>query len=203
MVQYIDSIIVVVTVLSVIYLQWRRDRAKKKAENSVGAKLEFDKEVNTEIYPILWDALTSIKGARRVAITQFHNGGKFFSGNSINRMTMTHEVSRGTIAHVSKSLRDMIISRPFSITIDEILEKDIAVYNKVSEIEEADLRNYLKYMHSASACFILMRDSRERPVGLIHVSSDVEDVFTDPEIEGLKIRASNLAAIFEYGIERI
>lgn len=199
--QYIDTIIIVVTVLSAVALQIIRDRAKRRAENSVGNKLEFDRAVNAEIYPILWQTLTAFKGTRRVAITQFHNGGRFFSGNAINRMTMTHEVTRGNIAHVSKSIKDMIISRPFSVTIDELLDKGVAIYNDVNQIEDVDLKNYLKYLKAKSMCAVILRDSKERPIGLIHVSSDEIGIFTDPEIEGLKVRANNIASIFEHGIK--
>lgn len=201
MMQYIDTIIIVVTVLAAVYLQVRRDQAKRKTENSASEKLDFDRAINGEIYPILWEILTAFDGARRVAITQFHNGGKFFSGNSINRMTMTHEVTRGTIAHVSKSIKDLIISRPFSITIDELLEQGVAVYNEVDKVEDIDLKNYLKFLKAKSMCSIIMRDSRDRPIGLIHVSSDEINIFTDPEVEGLKVRANNLASIFEHGID--
>jgi hypothetical protein len=197
--KYIDTIIIVTTVISAVYLQYRRDLSK----NDIGhTSLKEDAEINAEIYPILWNLLTSIMGARRVAVTQFHNGGKFFSGNSINRMTMTHEVTRGTIAHVGKSIKEVIISRPYSITIDQVLEEKIAIYNDVSKIEDVDLMNYLKFMKATSACFVIMRDSKEQPIGLIHISSDEIDVFTGEIMEGIKMDANNIASVLEFGGEK-
>jgi len=195
--QYVDTIIIVTTVIAAVYLQYRRDKETRLAENKVGSKLRRDKEANEEIYPIMWSILTEVKGARRVGITQFHNGGKFFSGSSINRMTMTHEVTRSKIAHVSKSLKDVIITRPFSITIDALLDHKIEVYNDVDAVEEIDLRNYLKYLKATSMAAFLLIDGRERPLGLMHVSSDLVDVFTEDQVEGLKLSANNIAHILE------
>lgn len=47
--------------------------------------------IDSQIYPIMWELMVSFR-AMRCYITQFHNGSTFYTGQSIQRMTVSHEV---------------------------------------------------------------------------------------------------------------
>ena len=194
---YIESGVVILTALSLIYIKWRENVLTRRKEKEAPAKLSQDRENNAKIYPILWEILSSLSGAKRVSVIQYHNGGRFFSGKSINRMTMTHEVVKTGIVHISKDVKDLIINRPHSLLVDDLVSDGIAHHSDVEKIEEADLKNFFKYYKTKSACYILLKDSSERPVGALAVTSQKVNAFSDSDIAGLTLRANNIVSILE------
>ncbi len=87
----IDGLIVVTLFIGYgidkIRIYFRNKRKKKTLGH-----LDLNTAIDSAIYPILWDLLGRF-GAGRVYIVQFHNGSNFYTGQSIQRKTVSHEVA--------------------------------------------------------------------------------------------------------------
>lgn len=102
----------------VIYLvnEWRKNKKAREAES---LKIKEGIKDNTKIYPILWRCLAKYN-AIRVFLIQFHNGGKFYSGKHMQKMTMSHEVTIAGVEEVKKLFCNQ--------TIDENTHKIVTGY---------------------------------------------------------------------------
>lgn len=62
----------------------------------------------------------------RVAICQFHNGGKFFNGKSMKKFTMTYESCALGIAKIKRTYQSMMVSE-FPKLFTAMFEKDMII----------------------------------------------------------------------------
>lgn len=94
-----------VLILSVFYAaaklvkQFRDKRKKDRRINPLEETLEID----AKVYPLLWRILIDFE-AIRVLVIQFHNGERFYSGQSIQKYTASHEVYRTGIHEIKSNI---------------------------------------------------------------------------------------------------
>ena len=87
---YAEQAAIISMVVLYIFNEYRKIRSDRKKKRYVG--LDKNLYIDSQIYPILWDLLIKYR-AIRVFIVQFHNGSSFYTGQSIQRMTVSHEVT--------------------------------------------------------------------------------------------------------------
>ena len=95
---------VIAVVIYYIFNEIRKEvRIKRKAHKSLDSNVILD----AKIYQVLWEILAQYD-CMRVYLTQFHNGDNFYTGQSIQRMTISNEVYRKGVDKV-KSTHDNIL----------------------------------------------------------------------------------------------
>lgn len=71
--------------------------------------------------------------ASRITITQFHNGEKYYSNNSILKMSITHESDDDGVSRVFNDYQNILVSR-YNKFIEILLKEEIVQYKKISEL---------------------------------------------------------------------
>lgn len=128
---YIMAILGALNELRKWYL--KREEVRKKVSS-----VESDTELISQIYPILWHLLVKFK-ATRCYLIQYHNGDKFYTGQSIQRMTIYPEVINPEYEYVSPvrpNHENVLISNRMHYIQNKISNFDIYKINSISEIDE-------------------------------------------------------------------
>lgn len=103
----VETIAVFFTAITYLFNELRKEilrRRAKKKPSSLAKNLEID----SEIYPVLWHLMLRYK-CIRAYITQFHNGDNFYTGQSIQRETVSHEVVADSTVTKIKPFRDNVL----------------------------------------------------------------------------------------------
>lgn len=87
--EYWDNFLFIATALAFLFNEVRKYLAVRKKKRYHG--LDKNLAIDGELYDIIWKILIKYK-ALRVYIVQFHNGSSYYTGQSIQRMTVSHEV---------------------------------------------------------------------------------------------------------------
>jgi hypothetical protein len=105
-------------------------------------------DCHSRVYEILTELRVNTDCAR-VQVVQFHNGGNFFDGNPMAKMTMTHESLRNGVSMESKNWTDL--QMPLMIHLLDKTKTDKSTLHIVSEDEDSysksqlDAANVLAY----------------------------------------------------------
>lgn len=105
MLDYFEYILYVLTVLA-----WSIDRYRTR-KKSKGDPRTFEKAyaIDSKVYTVLWSLLVELE-AERVYITQFHNGDHFYSGQSIQKHSISHEVPKPGLSSIRRNYTNIPIS---------------------------------------------------------------------------------------------
>lgn len=124
-------------------------------------------EIGNKIDQIL-DNLMEETGADRAYVFQFHNGSYFYTGNSIDKMTNTHEKVGKGVSHEQLKYRD-VGTAPFRFLVEQIIKARIYTCNDTSDINHYNTKLMMLDRGSKAFSIKVMFDSRKRPVGFIGI----------------------------------
>jgi hypothetical protein len=145
---------------------------------------------------LIQDALTELRvklGADRVYITRFHNGGEYFDGTAIKKISRTHESCKRGCSHellgfqnVPTSLVTEIISM-----LEESNRTNNVSFKKVEQIESGFLKNHLI---NVEARFIIKYRLKVRMnlFGYLGVQYSKEDVNITDDIKNDIIKTAGI-----------
>lgn len=182
------------TLLATIITVYVNDRVKKKKEEDqrrdiVGRVIES----SNKAYPVLWGMMNRLR-AKRAAIVQFHNGGKFYSGKSIDRFTMTHEVHEDLVPSIKDNFIGVLLEHYYG-TLEEIEKNEFCYYPTLDSVKDSSLQNVMKYYNSKSILFVAIRDKSNNTVASIFMSFNKENQISDPEIEAMMLQSNKIRDI--------
>jgi uncharacterized Rmd1/YagE family protein len=124
-------------------------------------------EIGNKIDRILED-LRADTGADRAYVFQFHNGSYFYTGNSIDKMTNTHEKVGKGVSHEQLKYRD-VGTAPFRFLIEQIIKGKPYICNDCSSIHHYNTKLMMIDRGSKSIVLKAMFDALKRPVGFIGI----------------------------------
>jgi hypothetical protein len=124
-------------------------------------------EIGNKIDRILED-LRNETGADRAYVFQFHNGSYFYTGNSIDKMTNTHEKVGKGISHEQLKYRD-VGTAPFRYLIEQIIKGKVYSCFDVTSINHYNTKLMMLDRGSKSFVLKVMFDALKRPVGFIGI----------------------------------
>lgn len=129
---YADTIIVLGGIVTWTILKLREKFLGRK--KSVG--LDYNAAIDAKIYKLLWPMLVDLKAAR-IFIFQFHNGANYYTGQSIQRKTMSHEI----VADTSKvqSIKSYFDNVLLSELMRDII--DILIHDQLFGLDDKDVSN--------------------------------------------------------------
>jgi hypothetical protein len=144
-----------------------------------------------KIYPILWELVNEFH-PKRVAIFQFHNGGHYFSGESIQRMTMTYEVNQTSVRSAKADFQSVIISGSYYIGLRDLLDNHMVYYPDVSEMRDSDLRSLLTYYRSKGFFATAIFDNKEQLVAVLTMCFDKTSPLPPEAVAGVLVKKQNI-----------
>lgn len=124
--------------------------------------------LNEELYPIMWGLLVEYE-AIRVFIIQFHNGDKFYSGQSIQKMTCSHEVKKPREKGVKQSIIGVPVDGETHNILSKIRSEEIYEVEDAGTVQDIDLKERFSYLGVKSKYCFGIHDSSGRIVGVLYM----------------------------------
>lgn len=187
-----DIIVALISSASTLIAAWW---AHKKFNKTAGAKLVETIDQANLLYPLLWEVLTQFH-AKRICIFEFHNGGKYYSGKSIQRVTMSYEVAAYELRRISREFQGTVMSDAFHIGIKELIETGLVYYPNVDILPEMGTKSMLQYYGSKGIVGVLYKNKQGDPIACLTVCFDSVNPLTIPELEILKTRSGDIEKLF-------
>ena len=190
-------VILVITQLGSIFAIWYKYHLERKREKKIGNPYSY-----ADKYAELKDIIEKIRnelGAARGALWEFHNGGKTYSGQSLQKISMRAESNRNDVDGIIKVCQSMDIAL-FDRNINK-LRKSVYVH-EINEAQHDDTLSILNGRFDISSTLIFKIDSDQRdeetgdfkPIALISFGWKVPKGLQEEHVTYIK---SNLKKIKE------
>lgn len=179
----------------IIYLwnEWQKRKRVKKI-SSDPEDLSKTLIADGRIYSVLVDMLIRFR-AKRVYVVQFHNGEKFYSGQSIQRMSMTHEVKDPLLESIKKSY----ISIHLDAEMNEIVQYTIKYggysIGNIEEVQKSAFREMLSYRKVKSIYIWAIRNKKRQPVGLLYLTFPIIHGLNDTDFPAILLKMNEIENI--------
>ncbi len=167
---FIAGAIAILIILLKFYLN------NKKHYDPVSAQNTVDENVMAAIEYIQQEL-----NADRVIIQEFHNGGKYFSGSSQQKLSITYEFCRKGISSVFRRFQNVRVS-----ALSNILKHSIADQIHVNLEDEKCAYSYDLQTHgTTTAVFTILKTLTNKNIGLlsIHYVNRKNTTLTDKQKE--------------------
>lgn len=160
---FIAGAIAVIIILLKFYLNNRRCYDPVAAQNTV------DENVMAAIEYIQQEL-----DADRVIIQEFHNGGKYFSGSSQQKLSITYEICRKGISSVFRRFQNVRVS-----ALSNILKHSITNQIHVDLDDEKCAYSYDLQTHgTTNAVFTILKTLTNKNIGLLSIHYVNRDNFS-------------------------
>ena len=103
--------------------------------------------------------------ACRTKLFQYHNGSNFASGNSMKKMSMTHESCHPGMAPTYKGNNDQVLS--LFVDMLELLEKDKPIYINVNGMVDSYFKSYLQSNHILMFSILPVKNIKGGQIGFV------------------------------------
>lgn len=167
----------------------------KKREKRHGlVALEKNWELNAELYPVLYDLMMQYN-AIRVVIFQFHNGDKYYSGQSIQKMTCSHEVKRPGIKGMKPLFNGVQVPETTHQVISAIRTDDYYCIEDSDLEKDIDYKEALSFLDVKSLQSFGIRDGNGRIVGLLTVHFNYSRALNSSQSQGILLTANQITSL--------
>jgi hypoxanthine-guanine phosphoribosyltransferase len=178
--------------------KWKVTRKKKRYHG-----LDKNLAIDGEIYEILWSLLVKYR-AMRVFIVQFHNGSSYYTGQSIQRMTVSHEVTfpGQLISKVKINNDNILISEMDHRILTDIKKGDQYCVRDVDAIRDGmyteAIADWMDVYSAKSMYNIRIIDKKtQETVATLNLHFDSKDPLEDFEVGELMETKKRIEAIFD------
>jgi len=152
-----NTIIAGAVSISIIVLKYYLN---KKCYDPVTAQNTVDENVMAAI-----EYIQKELDADRVIIQEFHNGGKYFSGSSQQKLSITYEICRKGISSVFRRFQNVRVS-----ALSNILKHSITNQIHVNLDEEKCAYSYDLQTHgTTNAVFTILKTLTNKNIGLLSI----------------------------------
>lgn len=166
---------------------------KWKLDNSTKPKTTMDKttQKSLETDRFCW-TLKDKFNARRVAVFLLHNGGSYFTGDHIKRMTCVNETPAGRYL---SDFDQVLIRGPLMRWVNELRTNDTYYVPDVDQHQDAEIQALMVHYGSKASWSIMLRDRDSDPVGILSISFDQTAPLNLSAIAGLQLQVKKLEKI--------
>lgn len=147
------------TLLTLKYKHTLETKKKCIVEESI----KNDSILITKINEIL-----DISGGDRVGIYQFHNGGEYYTGRSMQKLSMTYELSNPGISKIQLE-RQNIPTSACHPTLDPLVKNKISSYPNVSDMKDSIYKYYSIESGAKSLYQWTIQDLQDRVIGYLQI----------------------------------
>lgn len=143
-----------------IILVWLKYYISKKKCDPIKAQNNVDENVMTAI-----EFLQQELGADRVIIQEFHNGGKYFSGNCQQKLSITYEMCKKGVSSVFRRFQNVRVS-----ALSNILKRSMTDQILVDLDKEKCAYSYDLQTHGTNcAAFTILKTLTNKNIGLLSI----------------------------------
>lgn len=173
---------ITITILTVVVKGLLDKRAKEREKHDDEAVQPTDISEMLYVADFIEDFRTR-NDFDRVAVSQFHNGGKFFNGKSMKKFSMTYEACALGISKIKREHQNLLVSE-FPKLFSAMMEEDIIEICKDSTQFVVVARDMSLYGIVQNIIFPI-RGLKGDLVGFIscHNLRCVDDTFNDEKID--------------------
>jgi hypothetical protein len=159
-----------------IWAFWEFVKMYRIRKNRKRSPIETDSKITSKIYSMLWPLQGEYR-AMRVYIIQYHNGDKYYSGQSIQRASVTHEVL--TPRNVDKSVKSVkvnnqnvsISTRLHQINV-ELSRTGIFRLDMKEQCKEQEMQSWLDVYGIESLFYVKLTNQRSQIIGMLCIEWD-------------------------------
>lgn len=185
--------IIIFLVGTLIYI-WNERRKKKNALLTPEQLLSTYRK-SAKVYALLADIRDQFK-PKRAYIFQFQNGGKWHSGESVQRMSMTHESKYFELKSIKQKNQNVLIASHEHPFFENLLLYKQSTTDNVLDLPVTTYQTKLLIRKVKSIYYFLLEDSKtRRPIGMLVLSYPIANGLTNTEIVEIKDQATLLSEI--------
>ena len=162
----------------------------RKLEKKCPVELAVGKD--TELMSKTEDLL-ALSGADRVCIYQFHNGGEYYTGRSMQKLSMTYETVKAGISHLQINRQNIHVSACNATLAPMITDRRLLINDVEKEMEDSLCKFYAMEAGTKSVYKWTVYDLQKRAIGFVQVDYVTrkkklnEEILQDLEMAAIKI----------------
>lgn len=162
----------------------------RKLEKKCPVELAVGKD--TELMSKTEDLL-ALSGADRVCIYQFHNGGEYYTGRSMQKLSMTYETVKAGISHLQINRQNIPVSACNATLAPMITDRRLLINDVEKEMEDSLCKFYAMEAGTKSVYKWTVYDLQKRAIGFVQVDYVTrkkklnEEILQDLEMAAIKI----------------
>ena len=184
----ITALIASITTLGVI---WLKHYLKEKASHAKEGPIEKCVGEDVEIVENLKEISKEL-GADRVSIFSFHNGGQFYSGKSMQKMSISYEVVSEGIASIQLDKQNIPVSACVT-TLKPLVDYGEFHCRRIKEYPDGLCKYHLEKDGIKSTYGYAIMDLEDKAIGMLRMDYvKKEKWLNDDEFEALRTFALKL-----------
>jgi hypothetical protein len=158
----LTTVLGIIGTLSAIWLKYYLERKAKSRECVVQRTVDEDSEILDRL-----DELKNEIGADRISIFSFHNGGEYYSGRSMQKLSCSYEVVRPGIARHQMRLQHIPVSACLTTVRNLVENKEFHCYDVDLLYPESGCKSYLIDYGVKSTYQYAIFDLNRRVIGIL------------------------------------
>lgn len=191
MVEYFDIILILVSVGA----YFAREIYKARKTKLPTSKLSSTLVRSSKVYASLWSMKEEFQCAR-IFLIQFHNGGKFYTGEDIQKFSVSYEVKDFNLHPISSDFKDVLVTAEYNSWIQAVVNDDLIRIASRDEVVDKDLRFSMEYYGLESLCALLLKDgTKNRALGVLIAGATTKGCMSESSFAGFKQQSSQLLKI--------
>lgn len=158
----ITTVLGIVGTLLAIWLKYYLDKKSKARECIVQRTVDEDTEILDRL-----DELKNEIGADRISIFSFHNGGEYYSGRSMQKLSCSYEVVSNGVARMQLSMQNIPVSACLTTVRNLVENKEFHCYDVDLLYPESGCKSYLIDYGVKSTYQYAIFDLNRRVIGIL------------------------------------
>ena len=188
--EHLDAIAILCAVIFYSFRQIYGWLMKKKKPT-----IDDNMVIDSKIYPILWSVINHYR-ATRVFIFQFHNGQHFYTGQSIQRMTVSHEVTARGIQKLRPTHDNILVPEWFQREMMDIKADGIKWVSVNTALSTDPIHEWLQIYSIKSSCMIRLINKSGETVAVLGIHWNFASPVNDIEESEIFEERKRLETIF-------
>ena len=175
---------------ALLTIRYKHNLELKKLEAECPVQIAVGKD--TELMSKIEDLL-NVSGADRACIYQFHNGGEYYTGRSMQKLSMTYESVKPGISHLQIDRQNIPVSACNATLSPMITDRRLLVTDVEKEMEDSLCKFYAIEAGTKSVYKWTVYDLQKRAIGFFQVDYVTrkkklsEEILQDLEMAAIKI----------------
>ena len=175
---------------ALLTIRYKHNLELKKLEAECPVQIAVGKD--TELMSKIEDLL-NVSGADRACIYQFHNGGEYYTGRSMQKLSMTYESVKPGISHLQIDRQNIPVSACNATLAPMITDRRLLVTDVEKEMEDSLCKFYAIEAGTKSVYKWTVYDLQKRAIGFFQVDYVTrkkklsEEILQDLEMAAIKI----------------
>jgi hypothetical protein len=154
--------------LVAVGIGWIAAKIKEILRRKKPSSLDQSLKIDQLLYPILWDLLGRF-GAGRVYIVQFHNGSNYYTHQSIQRKTVSHEVAI-KLPKLKANFDNVLISEMTHKILVSMLQGDYYNVDSIYDLDQNDdLVNWMNVYGVRALYYFRIVDKKGNTVAMLNM----------------------------------